>query len=86
MKAFIVYKPHSEHARAVTDYLRDFERHTGRVLEEVDPETREGDTLCRVYDVVEYPTIVATDDDGVLQTMWRGLPLPLMDEVSYYVQ
>ncbi len=85
MKAFIVYKPNSEHARQVTDYLRDFERHTGRKLDEVDPDTRDGDSLCRVYDIVEYPTIVATDDDGVLQTMWRGLPLPLMDEVSYYV-
>lgn len=85
MKAFIVYKSDSEHARAVADYLRDFERHTGRKLEEVNPDTRDGSSLCRVYDIVEYPTIVATDDDGALQMMWRGTPLPLMDEVSYYV-
>lgn len=85
MRVFIAYKPNSEHAREVAEYLRDFERQTGATLEEIDPDTREGDHICRLYDIVQYPTIVATDDDGALQTMWQGMPLPLMDEVSYYV-
>ena len=84
MKAYIVYKVESDHARAVTDFLRDFERRTGRKPELVDPETQSGSAFCRTYDIVEYPTIVATDDNGVLQNQWRGLPLPLIDEVSYY--
>lgn len=86
MRAVIVYRERSDHAREVREYLRDFERRTGRTLEEVDPDTRDGAQLCRLYDIVEYPSIVVVDDDSVMQTMWRGTPLPLIDEVSYYVQ
>lgn len=86
MRTFIVFKEQSDHARPVLDYLVDFNRQTGKQLATIDPETREGADLCRVYDVVEYPTIVAVDDNGVMQNMWRGLPLPTISELSYYVQ
>lgn len=85
MKAVIVYKSESDHARPVLDYLRDFERQTGRKLEAVDPDTLEGIDLCRVYDIVEYPTVVAMSDEGMALNSWRGLPLPTISEVSYYV-
>ncbi len=84
MKLRIVYKEASDHAREVRDYRRDFERRTGKVLEAIDPDTADGAQTCRVYDIVEYPTMFATADDGSLQQMWRGRPLPLIDEVSYY--
>jgi hypothetical protein len=84
MKVFIVYKSESDHARDVLDYLRDFERRTGHRLEEIDPETRDGAAICRLYDIVEYPTVVAVDSESRMQNMWRGLPLPTIDEVSYY--
>jgi hypothetical protein len=29
--------------------------------------------------------MLAISDDGRLQNMWRGLPLPTISEVSYYV-
>lgn len=86
MKVVVVYKQDSEHARAVIDWLRDFERQTGKQLEEVDPDSRAGASLCRVYDVVEYPTLLAIDDNSQLQNMWRGTMLPTISEVSYYVQ
>lgn len=86
MRTFVVYKVESDHARVVIDYLRDFKRQTGRDLETIDPDTRDGSALCRTYDIVEYPTIVALDDNGVLQNMWRGQPLPTISEVSYYVR
>lgn len=85
MKAYIVYKYESDHARAVLDYLRDFERQTGRKPETIDPESRDGAAFCRLYDIVEYPTVIATDSNGVMQNEWRGLPLPTIMEVSYYV-
>ena len=85
MKVFVVYRYESDHAREVLDYLRDFKRQTSRDIEEVNPDTREGADKCRLYDIVEYPTIIATDDNGVLQNMWRGAPLPTINEVSYYV-
>lgn len=84
MKAVIIYRPESDHARAVEDYLRDFSRQTGRELETMDPDSSDGAELCRVYDIVEYPTVIALSDDGQLQNNWRGLPLPTISELSYY--
>lgn len=86
MRTFVVYKVESDHARAVMDYLRDFKRQTGKDLEEINPDTRDGAALCRTYDIVEYPTVVSLDDNGVLQNTWRGQPLPTISEVSYYVK
>ena len=85
MRVVVVYKDNTEYAREVGDYLRDFERQTGHALETIDPDTPGGTSFCRTYDIVEYPSIIAISDDGVLQNMWRGLPLPTMSEVSYYV-
>lgn len=64
--------------------MRDFQSQTGREIETLDPDTRDGAQFCRVYDIVEYPSIVALDDQGVLQHLWRGRPLPTISEVSYY--
>ncbi len=86
MKVRIVYRERSDHARAVIDYLHDFKRRTDKELETVDPDSRGGADICRLYDVVEYPTVIATNDDGVVLNQWRGLPLPTINEVSYYVQ
>ena len=85
MRVVVVYKSESDHAREVTDFLHDFGRQTGRVLEELNPESPEGDAFCRVYDIVEYPSIIALSDDGQLQHLWRGRPLPTISEVSFYV-
>lgn len=85
MKAIVIYKDESDHAREVTDYLRDFKRQTGHDLETIDPDTPDGTDFCRAYDIVEYPTIIAISDDGVMQNQWRGRPLPTISEVSYYV-
>lgn len=85
MKTYIVYKDASDHAREVLDYLRDFERQTGKKLETINPDSREGESFCRVYDIVEYPTMIAVDSQGVMQQMWRGRPLPQISEVTYYV-
>lgn len=85
MRVAIVYKDESDHAREVYDYLRDFRMQTGHDLETVDPDTRDGASFCRAYDIVEYPSVVALSEDGRLQSMWRGRPLPTISEVSYYV-
>jgi hypothetical protein len=85
MKVVIIYKDNTDHAREVTDYMRDFEAQTGHTLEVIDPDTLNGAQFCRTYDIVEYPSVLATTDDGVLQHLWRGRPLPLINEVSYYV-
>ena len=85
MRVVIVYKDASDHAREVIDYLRDFSRQTGHDLETVDPDTADGSQFCRVYGIVEYPTVIALGDDGQMQNVWRGRPLPTISEVSFYV-
>ncbi|PIE03796.1 MAG: hypothetical protein CSA81_00460 [Acidobacteria bacterium] len=85
MRVVVVYKLESDHAREVLSYLRDFERQTGRRLDEVDPDSRQGADFCRVYDIVEYPTVIALSDSGQMQNLWRGTPLPTISEVSFYV-
>lgn len=86
MSVMVVYSSSSEYARNVIDFLHDFEQRTHVKLEEIDPDTRSGADICKMYDIVEYPTVIATTEDGQLRNSWRGLPLPLIDEVSYYVE
>jgi hypothetical protein len=86
MRVVVVYKKESDYARQVFDFLRDFTHQTSKVIEEIDPETKEGIDFCAAYDILDYPTMLAISDDSVLQNMWRGLPLPTISEVSYYVQ
>lgn len=84
MKVVIVYRNESDHAREVIDYLRDFERQTGRTIATLDPDSKDGIDTCRAYDIVQYPTVMATSDDGHLLNTWVGTPLPTISEVSYY--
>lgn len=86
MRVIIVYKEASDHAREVIDYLRDFRIQTGHDLETLNPETRAGADFCRTYDIVEYPSVVALGDNGSMQHLWRGRPLPTISEVSYYAR
>lgn len=85
MRVAVIYRYESDHAREVLDYLRDFSRQTGHEIEEIDPDSPAGAGFCRTYDIVEYPTMVALSDGGQLQHMWRGRPLPMISEVSFYV-
>lgn len=85
MRVVVVFKDQTDYARTVLDYLRDFEKQTGNKLETLNPDSVEGSRYCEVYDIVEYPTIIASTDEGVLQKSWSGLPLPTIMELSYYV-
>lgn len=84
MRTIVVYKEQSDHARAVQTFMDDFTRQTGKVLETLNPDTAEGAHTCASYDIVEYPSIIALDDSGVMQYLWRGLPTPTVSEVAYY--
>lgn len=85
MRVVVLSKDNTDYARTVTDYVRDFKRFTGHDLEIMDPETPDGVSFCQAYDILEFPTVVALADSGTLQMQWRGIPLPTISEVSYYV-
>ena len=86
MKITIGYREESDHAREVFDCLRDFEKRTGQIIEEINPDSPRNEFFIRAYDIVEYPTILALTDEGKVLNQWRGRPLPMIDEVSYYLR
>jgi hypothetical protein len=86
MAVLVIYRDPSEHAREVETFLHDFKQRTSHDLTVVDPDSRRGSDLTKSYDIVEYPTVLALSEDGQVRNMWRGLPLPTIGEVSYYVQ
>lgn len=85
MRLIMIYKPNSEHTSGTEGYMRDFTRQTGHDIEPLDPDTRDGAGFCRTYDIVEYPTLIALDDDSRVHNVWRG-QMPTISEASYYVQ
>lgn len=84
MKASVLYHPNSEHARAVETFARDISRIYDRKLELVSLSTREGAQMAELYDIVQYPAILVTANNGSLIKAWQGPILPLMDEVVAY--
>lgn len=83
MKLSILYRPNSEHARKVEEFTHDFER-KGRKVELISLDTREGAALASLYDVMQYPAIIALRDDGQLVKEWEGEQFPLLNEVMAY--
>lgn len=86
MRVVCVWRDQSDYGRAVEEWMTEFERRSGKEIESLDPDTKDGESFCRAYDVVEYPTILALGDDGAVLASWRGTMLPLFDEVSYWVR
>ena len=86
MKITIVYREESDHAREVFDFLRDFEKRKGQTIEEINPDSPRNEFFIQAYDIIEYPTILALTDEGKVLNQWRGRPLPMIDEVSYYLR
>lgn len=85
MKLSILYQPNSESARKVEEYAHDFQRQRGHQISLISLETREGADLAKLYDIVHYPAILATKDNGELINFWSGDELPLMNEVAAYI-
>ncbi len=85
MRVVCVWRRASDYGRTVEEWLTEFERRTGVEIESIDPDSIEGESLCRAYDIVEYPTIIAIDNDGGVLALWRGEMLPTFDEVNYWV-
>lgn len=82
----VLYRPESEHSSAVESFVRDFQSRyeSGRKLELVSLNTRDGAATASLYDVMNYPAILALANDGSVLNVWQGTPMPLMDEVAGY--
>ncbi len=87
MKVLILYRPDSEHARLVEEFVHDYQsRHHSDHLEVLNIDTREGSATATLYDIMQYPAIMVVHSDGFVQKIWQGDSLPRLDEVASYVQ
>lgn len=84
MKLVILYHPNSEFARAAEEYVRDFQHQKNKQIELVSLETVAGADMARLYDVTQYPALLALRESGELLKDWQGDQLPLMNEVAAY--
>lgn len=86
MRVVVVWKDHTDYAREVTDWMAEFEKVTGKKVESVDPETIEGEMFVRARGMMQYPSVVALNDEGSVLKEWKGTPLPQFEEVQYYTR
>lgn len=84
MRVLILYHERGEHGGLVSDYVTEFKKYKRKAIELISLETVQGDDLAVLYGIDQYPAILVTADNGSMQRLWQGLPLPLMDELSYY--
>ncbi|MBQ3275240.1 hypothetical protein IJH46_02345 [Candidatus Saccharibacteria bacterium] len=85
MRTVVVYKEFSDQAREVFEWIDQFEKRTGRTVEQLDPETPEGEIFCSARDILQFPAVVVCDDDGKTYEQWIGQPMPQIDTVVAYV-
>lgn len=88
MRVVIIYRPASEHARRVEEYIADFERfHPGETVETYNVDSPDGSHAAEIYGVMNYPAVLALASDGQVQQQWEGIDkLPLMNDLAYYAQ
>lgn len=87
MKVLVLYRPNSEFARRVEEFVRDLQTQRGideRHLEILDIDSREGTATASLYDIMGQPVILVVGDDGSYVKHWEGADLPLLDEVAGY--
>ncbi len=84
MKVMIIYRPNSEHARIVEEYVRDIDRQQNIQPQLVNVDTPEGSAMMKTYDVTNHPAVLVTREDGQLVQYWVGEQLPLMQEVASF--
>lgn len=88
MKLLVLYRPNSEYARRVEEFVHDLQTRHGideNHLEMLDVDSRDGTAIASLYDIVTQPSILVTNDDGSYIKHWEGANLPLQDEVAGYV-
>ena len=81
MRVICVYRDNEDYTRSVTDWIENIRRQTGYEVESMNPD--ENTRFCETYDIVEYPTIIALDNQGSVLSVWRGRDLPLIKEVLF---
>ena len=85
MKAYLIYRFDGPQQIRVDSLLRDLGDHWASKIELVDNQTRTGADLARLYDVVDYPALLITLDDGRQLELWQS-SWPLLSDIIYYLR
>jgi hypothetical protein len=85
MKVFCLNRPNGEFDTPLAELNRELLRRINKELPVVSVDTVEGDSLAKVYDITRYPAVIVTDDQGSLIHAWSEGALPLINELSYYL-
>ncbi|MFO0781926.1 MAG: hypothetical protein U0524_03500 [Candidatus Saccharimonadales bacterium] len=88
MKVLVIYRPNSEQARSVEEFIREFERRhdQGYRLEVISIDSRDGSATASLYDILQHPAILVLADNGSVQQSWVGDSLPRIDDVVAYAR
>ena len=86
MKVLILYRPNSDHGRSVEEFMDALKRRNDRIkIESVNIDSREGSAIASIHDIMQYPAVMVTQDNGSVHKIWMGSEVPpLLDEVIAY--
>lgn len=88
MKVLVLYRPNSEFARGVEEFVHDLQKQHNigeKHLEIIDYDSREGAAIASLYDLMGQPAIMVVADDGSFVKHWQGPSMPLAEEVAGYI-
>ena len=82
MRLVVVMREKRDYSREVYMWLGDWDRRNpGLQPEIIDPDSRDGVGFITAYDLLEFPAVIVLRDDGSVVHMWKGTPMPGLDEV-----
>ena len=79
MKITILYKLNTPADREIDYFTDQLSRHQ-LAAEMVDADSRDGAALSELYDALDRPSVLVTDDSGQLIQKWQG-SLPSVSEL-----
>src|SRR5687768_8680526 len=84
MRLLIIYRPNSEHSRAVEEFVHDFKKQKpDKAIELLTTDTIDGTKTAELYDIVSYPSVLALANDGQILKIWQN-QLPLINDLLAY--
>lgn len=86
MKVLVLYRPNSDHGRKVEEFIDSLQSRASKFkVESMNIDSREGSATAMLYDIMQYPAVLVTQDNGSAHKVWQGPEAPpLLSEVVSY--
>jgi hypothetical protein len=87
MKTVILKRSGTETDTPVEEYVHEFQNRTGKTIEVVEADSPGGVELAELHDIVQFPAILVTEQDGQFVQSWTEFDKwPTVSELSFYNQ